>query len=360
MALNEYRLLGRTGLRVSRLCLGTMTFGTEWGWGSAEETARQIYNRFLDSGGNFIDTADGYTNGTSERLIGKFIKDRGDRDRTVLATKYTFSRRSGDPNAGGNGRKNLNAAIDASLQRLQTDYVDLYWVHNWDMVTPVEEVVASLTNLVQRGKIRYFGFSNVPAWYLGRGFTLAELRGWERVCALQMEYSLVERNIEREFVPAALEFGLGICPWSPLGGGLLTGRYRAAQGVVEGEGRLQALRTEENPALVRRTQNPKNWKIAEELIAVSEQIGRSPAQVALNWVTNRPGVASTIIGATKLKQLDDNLASLDFAIPPDLLQRLDEVSRPASEYPYVFFESFLQNMVSGGTNIVRPESAAAD
>src|SRR6185312_17334146 len=164
MALNEYRLLGRTGLRVSRLCLGTMTFGTEWGWGSAEETARQIYNRFLDSGGNFIDTADGYTNGTSERLIGKFIKDRGDRDRTVLATKYTFSRRSGDPNAGGNGRKNLNAAIDFSLQRLQTDYVDLYWVHNWDMVTPVEEVAASLSNLVQRGKIRYFGFSNVPAW----------------------------------------------------------------------------------------------------------------------------------------------------------------------------------------------------
>lgn len=359
MALNEYRLLGRTGLRVSRLCLGTMTFGTEWGWGSAEETARQIYNHFLDSGGNFVDTADGYTNGSSERLIGKFMKERGDRERTVLATKFTFSRQAGDPNAGGNGRKNILSAIDASLQRLQTDYVDLYWLHNWDRVTPAEEVVATLNDLVQQGKIRYFGFSNVPGWYLGRAYTLAEARGIEKPCALQLEYSLVERNIEHEFVPAALELGLGICPWSPLASGLLTGKYRRGQAAVQGEGRLQAVQEMENPAF-RKMLDEKNWKIVDQLIAVAEKIGKPPAQVALNWVTNRPGVASTIIGATKLKQLDDNLASPDFTIPQDLLQRLDEVSRPASEYPYIFFQSFLQNMVSGGTSIVRPQSAAAD
>src|SRR6266536_2012415 len=277
--LNDYVVLGRSGLRVSRFCLGTMTFGTEWGWGNAEDTAKQIFNQFLDSGHNFIDTADGYTNGTSETLIGKFLKQRGDRDRTVLATKFGFGREPGNPNAGGNGRKNILHALHTSLRRLQTDYVDLYWLHNWDTFTPVEEVMSTLDNLVQSGKVRYIGFSNSPGWYLGRAQTIAELRGYERIIALQLEYSLVKRESERE---------------------------------LSGEGRLQAVR--EHPAFSGLF-TERNWKISGELLKIAKEIGRSPAQVALNWVAKRPAVSSTIIGATKTKQLEENLAALEFDIP---------------------------------------------
>jgi aryl-alcohol dehydrogenase-like predicted oxidoreductase len=353
--ISEYVLLGRSGLRVSRLCLGTMTFGTEWGWGNVEDTARQIFNRFLDSGCNFIDTADGYTGGTSEIMIGKFLKERGDRERVVVATKFGFGREQGNPNSGGNGRKNIYAAIETSLRRLQTDYIDLYWLHNWDTFTPAEEVMSTLDDLVRSGKVRYIGFSNCPGWYLGRAQTIAELRGYEPIIALQLEYSLVKRDIEREHVPAALEFGMGITPWSPLASGLLTGKYQSAKGEFSGEGRLHAVK--EHPAfggvLIER-----NWKIVNELTKIAKEIGRSPAQVALNWVTNRPAVSSTIIGATKIQQLDDNLTSLDFAVPGELLKRLDEVTAPEIPYPYYFFyKKEFQDMVNGNTTVRQAQAA---
>jgi len=261
-----------------------MTFGTDWGWGTAEDASRQIFNHFLDSGRNFIDTADGYTNGTSETLIGKFLKERGDRDRVVLATKFGFGREEGNPNAGGLGRKNIYSALHTSLRRLQTDYLDLYWLHNWDTFTPVEEVISTLDDLVRSGKVRYIGFSNSPGWFLGRAQTIAELRGYQRIIALQLEYSLVERNIEREHVPAALELGMGVMPWSPLGHGLLSGKYQGSGKKVSGEGRLSV--AGDHPA-VAPLLTERNWAIAGELTKVANELGRSPAQVALNWVANR-------------------------------------------------------------------------
>src|SRR5262249_7912809 len=239
MKLNEYVTLGRSGLRVSPLCLGTMTFGTEWGWGSDEGAAAAILDHYLEAGGNFLDTADMYVNGRSEEILGRFIAERRARDRIVLATKFTFNAEPGNPNAGGNGRKNVYRALEASLRRLRTDYADLYWLHAWDTVTPVEEVLDTLTDLVRQGRIRHFGFSDVPAWYAARAETLAEQQGKDRIIALQLEYSLVERTIEREHVTAARELGMGICPWSPLAGGFLAGKYRRGAGGAVGEGRLQ-------------------------------------------------------------------------------------------------------------------------
>ena len=227
---SEYFTLGRSGLRVSRLALGTMTFGTDWGWGSDKDTARQIFNRYVDGGGNFVDTADLYTNGVSETWLGEFIRERQLRDRIVLATKFGFNGQPENPNAGGNGRKHMLRAVEESLRRLGTDYVDLYLLHAWDGLTPVDEVMRTFDDLVRSGKVRHVGLSDTPAWYLARAQTLAEWRGFERVCALQLEYSLVERTIEREHVPAALELGMGICGWSPLAGGFLSGKYRRGDG----------------------------------------------------------------------------------------------------------------------------------
>lgn len=348
-SLASYALLGKSGLRVSPLCLGTMTFGTEWGWGSPADTARQILDRYLDAGGNFIDTADMYTGGKSEEMLGQFLKGR--RDHVVLATKFHFNAFPGDPNAGGNGRKHMMDAVEASLKRLQTDYIDLYWLHAWDAITPVEEVMSGLDSLVRAGKIRYIGLSDTPAWYLARAQTLAEWRGWEKVCALQLEYSLVERHIEREHVPAALELGMGICPWSPLASGLLTGKYRkgADGGTVQGDGRLIAVQNSGNPVFEKFT--PRNWKIVDELLAVAKELGRSPAQVALNWITKRRAISSTIIGATKPAQLDDNLHALEFDIPADFSKRLEEVGRPKSIFPYMFFEPTMRGISTGGTTI---------
>ena len=221
MSLYEYVMLGRSGLRVSPLCLGAMTFGTEWGFGVDESASQAIFDRYIELGGNFVDTADAYTAGKSEDLTGKFIADRHLRDRIVLATKFTFNTDPGNPNAGGNGRKNIYRALESSLRRLKTDYVDLYWLHAWDTVTPVEEVISTMNDLVRAGKIRHYGFSDTPAWYVSRAQTLAECKATEQLIALQLEYSLVERTIEREHVPAAQELGLAICPWSPLRGRIL-------------------------------------------------------------------------------------------------------------------------------------------
>jgi aryl-alcohol dehydrogenase-like predicted oxidoreductase len=344
---DEYYLLGRSGLRVAPLCLGVMTFGTEGGWGCDMDTARKMFHRYLEVGGNFIDTADAYTNGHSEEMLGTFMAEAKNRDQLIVATKYTFNTRPGDPNAGGNARKNLYQALEGSLRRLKTDYVDLYWLHAWDTFTPAEEVIASLNDMVRSGKVRYIGLSNTPAWYLARVQTLAEQRGYERICALQFEYSLIERTIEREHIPAARELGMGICPWSPLGGGFLTGKYLPKNG-GSGKGRLQIMKNSGNPAFAKFTQ--RNWSILDILLEVAEEIDRSPAQVAINWAAHRSGVVSTLIGATKMSQLEDNLRALEFTIPKELKAGLDEVSAPELIFPYLFFSN-MQDMVTGGVKV---------
>src|ERR1700720_4117667 len=320
--LSDYVTLGRSGLRVSPLCLGTMTFGNEWGLGAEEETARAVFDRYIHAGGNFIDTADLYTEGHSEELLGKFIRERGLRDRVVLATKFTFNAEPGNPNTGGNGRKNIYRALEGSLRRLQTDYIDLYWLHAWDTVTPVEEVVSTLNDLVRQGKTRPFGFSDTPAWYVARAQTIAEMQGKEPLIALQLEYSLVERNIEREHIPVAQELGIGILPWSPLAGGFLAGKYKRSGNTGVGDGRHEVTKNSGNPVFNKFTEH--NWKVLDALLEVAKQMKKPPAQGALNWVASQPGITSTIIGATKQAQLDDNLASLDFEIPAEQRRRLDE------------------------------------
>jgi len=357
MKLNEYVTLGRSGLRVSPLCLGTMTFGTEWGWGSEEDAARAVFSRYLERGGNFVDTADMYTNGKSEEFVGKFITHAKARDQVVLATKFTFNAQPGNPNAGGNGRKNMYRAIEGSLRRLQTDYIDLYWMHAWDMITPVEEVLASFDMLVKAGKVRYIGFSDVPAWYVARAQTLAEQQGRERIAALQLEYSLIERNIEREHIPAAQELGIAILPWSPLAGGFLSGKYKRDGQPGTPEGRLDLQKAAGTTIFERDTE--RNWKILDVLLDVSKKIGRPLAEVALNWVGTQPGVTSTIIGATKLAQVESNLSSLDFTIPAELRARLDKAGEldPTAQ-PYAFFSPALQARVKGNAEI-RPWARAA-
>ena len=347
MNLKDYTTLGRSGLRVSPLCLGTMTFGTQWGWGSEESAARTILDRYLEAGGNFIDTADGYTNGQSEEMLGKFIGERGLREQVVLATKFTFNALQGNPNTGGNGRKNIYRALEASLRRLKTDFIDLYWLHAWDTVTPVEEVVSTLNDLVRNGKIRHYGFSDTPAWYLARARTLAENEGKEPLVALQLEYSLIERNIEREHIPAAQELGMALCPWSPLAGGFLSGKYKREGDSGTGEGRLEVQKG--NPIFNRF--KDRNWQVLDALLAVAKELGRKPAQVALNWVATQPGITSTIIGATKTEQLADNLAAIEFTIPTELRRRLDEASALEPVHPYVFFEGPIQTMIHGGTRV---------
>jgi aryl-alcohol dehydrogenase-like predicted oxidoreductase len=355
--LDSYYTLGRTGLRVSRLALGTMTFGTEWGWGSEKETARQMVNAYVEAGGNFFDTADLYTNGTSETWLGEFIAERGLRDKAVIATKFTYNAESGNPNAGGNGRKNMLRAVEGSLKRLGTDYIDLYYLHTWDRVTPAEEVMRTLDDLVRSGKVRHVGLSDVPAWYASRAQAIAEFRGYEPVSTLQLEYSLVERNIEREHAALATEHGTGITVWSPLGSGLLSGKYRPSEDGGSGAGRLETMKGSTIPAFQKFT--PRNWRIVAELEAVAKQMNRGMAQVALNWVANRPGVASVILGATKLPQLEDNLAALSFAIPPELQARLDAASAPEPLFPYTFFEDGQQQRIHGGVAVAsKPQGYA--
>ena len=345
MEKSEYFTLGRTGLRVSRLALGAMTFGTNWGWGADKDTALQIFDRYVESGGNFVDTADLYTNGVSEQWLGDFIRERQLRDRIVLATKFSYNAQGDNPNAGGNGRKNMLRAVEGSLRRLGTDYIDLYLLHTWDMLTPVDEVMRTFDDLVRSGKVRHVGLSDVPAWYASRAQTIADFRGYEPISALQMEYSLVERSIENEFIPLGLAHGMGTMVWSPLASGLLSGKYRPSQTGQFGEGRLQTVGSTANPAFAKLTE--RNFAIVAELEAVAKELGRSMAQVALNWVANRPGVASVIVGATKPAQLEDNLQALRFTIPDDLVSRLDRISAVPASFPYSFFTPGMQAMLTG-------------
>jgi aryl-alcohol dehydrogenase-like predicted oxidoreductase len=349
MSLNTYYTLGRSGLRVSRLALGAMTFGTEWGWGSDEASAQQIFNTYVDAGGNFVDTADLYTGGTSETWLGKFIAERNLRDRMVITTKFTYNAEPGNPNAGGNGRKNIMRAVEGSLQRLGTDYIDLYLLHTWDTITPVEEVMRTMDDLVRSGKVRYIGLSDTPAWYAARAQTLAEWRGYAPLSTLQLEYSLVERNIEREFVALGLELGMGMMVSSPLASGLLSGKYKPSESGYSGEGRLETVKGISNPAFQKFSD--RNWKIVAELEKVAQELDRSMAQVAVNWTLNRPGIASVTIGATKLSQLEDNLKALEFAIPAELSNRLELIGRPEAQFPYSFFDDEIQGMIHGGVAV---------
>ena len=346
----EYYLLGRTGLRVSRLCLGTMTFGMEWGWGSEKEQSEQIFNKFLEAGGNFLDTADIYTAGTSEQWLGEFINKRKLREKVVVSTKFSWKTIEGNPNGGGNGRKYILSALDASLRRLGTDYVDLYLMHVWDGVTPIDDVMRTFDDIVSSGKARHVGFSDVPAWVASRGKTIAECRHTEQPSTVQLEYSLVERNIEHEFSPMAMATDLEIMVWSPLGSGLLSGKYRVDNGKLVGDGRFTKLEGTQDYTLRKNT--PKNLQILTVVQKVAEKLGKTPAQIALNWVANQPGVGSVVIGATKLAQLEENLACLDFKIDADSLKELDEVSRPDTPFPYSFFADDFQTGVHAGDGVV--------
>ncbi len=348
-SLATYSLLGRSGLRVSPLCLGAMTFGTDWGWGAPRETVFALLDGYVAAGGNFVDTADLYTNGTSERLIGEWFAERKNRERVVLATKYTFAGKPGDPNSGGNSRRALRTALEASLRRLGTDYIDLYWLHCWDTVTPVEEVVRALDEVVSAGLVRYVGFSDTPAWYAARAWTLADERDREKICALQLEYSLVERSIEREHIPLALELGLAVTPWSPLGRGMLTGKF--TRGFQGGQGRLSNPGLAKSP-LYAKLDSDKNWGTLDTLIAVAAELGRSPAQVALAWVAGRAGVGSTIVGATQLGQLEDNLRALETPLPRDAIERLEAASRIELGFPYDWYQSGPNATMSGQTTIL--------
>ncbi|RDL50447.1 L-glyceraldehyde 3-phosphate reductase [Ensifer sp. M14] len=351
MSMDHYYLLGRSGLRVSRLALGTMTFGNGGirgiggSWGSDEDAARKIFDRYLDVGGNFIDTADSYAAGVSEELIGKFVADAGVRDQVVISTKFSNSLQPGNPNAGGNGRKNLMRAVDASLRRLKTDYIDLYLLHTWDRITPVEEVMRTFDDLVRAGKIRYAGLSDVPGWYAARAQTWAEAHALTPPICLQLPYSLAERSIENEFVPLAQTLGLGITAWSPLTMGLLSGKYRAGR---EAAGRLSLDASGSGLGLF----TERNMRIVAALEAVAAETGHSMAQVALNWVVTQQGVGAAIIGASRIEQLDDNLAALDFSIPLELRQHLNSASAVEPVYPYsLFADDYQAGILNAGVAV---------
>ena len=345
MDLTSYRTLGRSGLVVSPLALGTMTFGTDR-WGASDDASRQIFNRYMDLGGNLVDTADVYAGGRSETLIGQYIADRQARDQTVLSTKFTWNMNRGNPNAGGNGRKNIHRALEQSLARLQTDYIDLYWLHFWDMVTPVEEVLETMVSLVRAGKIRYYGLSDVPAWYATKLAVMAAERGLPRPIALQMEYSLVERAIENEFVPAARETGMGIMPWSPLAGGFLSGKYQQDKPAGAPQGRLSG-----NNPFGQSKFNARNWEIVQQLQLLASELGTAPAQVALAWARQKAGVDSVLVGAKTAAQFDDNLASLGVELSPEAMTRLDAISAAPPMFPYSAFNADIRRNIFGGADV---------
>jgi aryl-alcohol dehydrogenase-like predicted oxidoreductase len=333
----RYKLLGNSGLRVSELCLGTMTFGEDWGWGADKEESQAVFQAFAEAGGNFLDTANIYTNGTSETLVGEFVK--GDREKWVIATKYSLNTRPGDVNACGNHRKNLFQAVEASLKRLGTDYIDLLWLHIWDSLTPIEEVMRAFDDLVRMGKVLYIGISDSPAWIVSQANTLATLRGWTPFIGLQIEYSLKERTPERELLPMAKALNIGVTAWSPLGGGVLTGKYNQPHPV---DGRLSMT---DQPFQI----FDRDLKIAETVLEIAREIGKSPAQVALNWLRNRPNPIIPIIGARKLSQLQDNLACVDFNLTGEQLQRLDNISAISLGFPHELLASqFVRDILLGG------------
>ncbi|MFL6410171.1 MAG: aldo/keto reductase [Nitrososphaeraceae archaeon] len=372
----KYQLLGKSGLRVSELCLGAMTFGEEWGWGASKEECHKIFNAYVDAGGNFIDTANKYTEGTSEKYIGEFIAS--DRDRFVLATKYTSNTRRGDPNAGGNHRKNMIQSLEASLKRLNTDYIDLYWVHARDPLTPIEEMMRALDDMVRAGKILYIGVSDAPAWIVSQANTLANLKGWTEFTGLQIEYSLIERTPERELLPMADALNIGVTAWSPLGGGVLTGKYNKSnreeqqQQNTSSSSSTTVVAQEGNSILevqnefANRVLNDRNMLIAQEVSKIAKEIGCSAAQVALNWVRQQNIMSPAgknkiipIIGARKETQIKDNLACLEFELTSEQMQRLNEVSKIELGFPHDFLNSeMIKDIIYGGTySLIRNTNA---
>ncbi|RJO69879.1 aldo/keto reductase [Nocardia panacis] len=348
--LDTYRLLGRSGLRVSPMSLGTMTFGSDWGWGAERDESRKIFDTYVGQGGNFIDTASQYTNGSSERLLGEFSK--GIRESLVLATKYTMLRRPGDPNSGGNHRKSMFASVEESLRRLDTDYLDLLYLHVWDSTTPVEEILRGLDDLVRQGKVLYVGISDTPAWQVARMQTLAELRGWSPLIALQIEYSLVERTVERDLVPMARELGLGVIPWSPLASGVLAGKYTRADLGSQAEGSPEG--TRKNVAAASGALTERALTIADTVKEVAAELGRTPSQVALAWVLRKPGVTAPIIGARTAAQLTDNLGALEVEFSDDQLARLEQVSAIELGFPHdMIARPMTQTVAFGGLTIQR-------
>ena len=359
MSLQCYNNLGRTGMKISRLCFGVMNFGrgAEFfgyeNWCIEKDQAGSMVDKYLEAGGNFFDTANAYNGGQSEEILGELLNERGIRDQAVISTKYNCNMGAG-PNSGSNGRKNIMQAVDGSLARMGTDYIDLYTMHFWDTMTPAEEVLRTMDDLVSAGKIRHYALSNVPAWYAGRMQGLAEARGLEQCAGLQLEYSLVERNIEREYVDLGTQYGMGILAWSPLCMGLLSGKYRPSEdgGLAAGEGRLAALEgATDNLSLAGRF-NARNWEVVAELEKVADEVGRSMAQVALNWAANQPGIASLVIGASKLSQLEDNLQALEFSLTEEQNQRLCQVGRPDLIHPYnMFAHKQVHEVAYLGTNV---------
>lgn len=349
-ALDHYRLLGRSGIRVSPLALGTMTFGSDWGWGSDKAEAQQIFDTYVDNGGNLIDTAVNYTNGASERILGQFLKKK--RDRLVLATKYTMARSPGDPNSGGNHRMNLIRSVETSLKQLDTDRIDLLYLHAWDFTTSADEVMRALDDLVRSGKVLYLGICNTPAWKVAELQTLAIMRGWAAFVALQIEYSLVERSVEHELIPMATSMGLGVLPWSPLGGGILTGKY--------GRGDLQQA-SEAGVSITRKGvisssghMNERSLNIASAVVAIASEIGATPSQVALAWTLLNPAVVAPVMGARTLAQAQDNLGALRLELGAEQVARLDEASAPQAIFPGRFVnQPMVQQLIFGGTTVQR-------
>ena len=342
MPLDHYITLGRSGLRVSPFCLGTMTFGEDHGWGSSVEESQRIIDRFIELGGNFLDTANFYTKSHSEKIIGDHLgRHSARRDRLVIATKFSGNLYPGDPNGGGSGRKSIIAQCENSLRRLQTDYIDLYWLHNWDVHTPIEETMAALEDLVRAGKVRYLGVSDTPAWKVVEANVTARFRGWSAFIGLQIEYSLLERTVEQELVPMALELGLGITPWSPLKSGVLSGKY-----------------TRQNAGQVKADRGPfadshlteRTYAIVDELNIIAKAHGSTVARVALAWVQSQPGVTSTIIGARRLAQLEDNLKALDVKLSAEEVGRLDALTKPTLGFPQSM-QPFFPAIHNGGTSV---------
>ncbi|MEM1185789.1 MAG: aldo/keto reductase [Planctomycetota bacterium] len=340
LALNHFVTLGQSGLRVSPLCLGTMTFGQEWGWGSTVEDSKAIIDAYLDKGGNFLDTANIYTKGHSEAVIGDHFHERGDRDRVVIATKCTGNMFLGDPNGGGNGRKALMASVDESLRRLKTDYIDLLWSHFWDQNTPITEMLATFDDLVRSGKVRYVGLSDHPAWVCAMAQYECRANGWAPLIGLQIEHSLIERSVEGELMPMARALGMGVTPWSPLKYGILTGKYTRDNQPEKGDAR----------AAGSEHLNERAFKIIDALLGVAAEVDAEPAQVALRWVLDRPGVDSPIFGARTMKQLESNVGALGVTLTPEHTKALDGASAMKQSFPFDFVEG-VKKVIQGGTKI---------
>jgi aryl-alcohol dehydrogenase-like predicted oxidoreductase len=340
MPLDHYVTLGRSGLRVSPLCLGAMTFGEDLGWGSSVEESQQIIDRYVDLGGNFIDTANFYTASHSEKIIGDHVgRHAARRDRLTIATKFSGNLYQGDPNGGGSGRKAIVNACENSLRRLQTDYIDLYWLHIWDANTPIEETMAALDDLVRAGKVRYLGVSDTPAWKIVEANLIARFRGWSSFIGLQIEYSLLQRTVEQDLVPMAREFGLGITPWSPLSGGALSGKYTRANAGQHKADRGALLDLDD-----------KTYDVVDELEIIAKAYETTVASVALAWLHAKPGVTSIIIGARRLSQFEDNIRALDVNLTAEELGRLDAITAPTLGFPQTMLP-MAPGIINGGTTI---------